>query len=207
MHEASLFFITFLAAFLGVIPPGLVNMSVAKTCVDVGKKAGIIKATGATSIVFFQALVAIIIAKQIIKNPNYKENLLLAGTFVLSVMFIYFIYSALTNTSKSIESSTYKGTSQFFKGVVISALNVFPIPYFVVISTLFSPENKIDFSWTIKIIFSLSAALGSFSTFLFYVYFFDKITKENKIFKLYSNYFMAALMLCLLLLTLYRLYG
>lgn len=207
MHEANLFFITFFAAFLGVIPPGLVNMSVAKTCVDVGKKAGIIKATGAASIVFFQALVAIIIAKQIIKNPNYKENLLLVGTFVLSVMLIYFIYSALNNKSNSIKSATYKGASQFFKGVVISALNVFPIPYFVVISTFFSPENEIDFSWTIKIIFSLSAALGSFSTFLLYVYFFDKIIKENKTFKLYSNYFMAALMLFLLLVTLYRLYG
>jgi threonine/homoserine/homoserine lactone efflux protein len=207
LHEANLFFITFSAALLGVIPPGLVNMSIAKTCVDVGKKAGIVKAIGATSIVFFQALLAIIIAKEILKNPNYKHNLLLVGIFVLSIMFFYFSVAAVTNKTKTIKSPDSKSSSQFLKGVLISALNVFPIPYFVVISTLFTPENHIDFSIGIKFIFSLSAALGSLTTFLIYVYFFDKIIKENKTFKQYSNYFMAALMLCLLIITVYRVYG
>jgi threonine/homoserine/homoserine lactone efflux protein len=207
LHETNLFFITFSAALLGVIPPGLVNMSVAKTCVNLGKKAGIIKAVGASTVVFFQALLAIIIAKEIIKNPNYKHNLLLVGIFVLSVMMIYFLIAAITNKSKTINSPHYKSSSQFLKGVLISALNVFPIPYFVVISTLFTPENHIDFSWRIKLIFSISAALGSFTTFLVYVYFFDKIIKQNKTFKQYSNFFMAALMLCLLLITIFRVYG
>lgn len=207
MHEINLFMITFSAALLGVVPPGLVNMSVAKTCVDVGKKAGIQKAFGAACVVFFQALIAIIIAKQILKNPNYKHNLLLLGIFVLSIMTLYFLITAVRNKAKSIKSESSKGTSQFFKGVLISGVNVFPIPYFVVISTLFTPQNHIDFSWTVKLIFSFSAALGSLTTFLVYVYFFDRIIKENKTFKQYSNYFMAALMLCLLLITIYRVYG
>ncbi len=198
---------TFFAALLGVIPPGLVNMSVAKTCVDVSKRAGTIKALGASSVVFIQALVAIIIAKEIIKNPNYKQNLLWVGIFVLSAMLIYFIYLALTKKTKTINEQGYKSSNQFFKGVIISALNVFPIPYFVVISTLFTPRNHIDFTLMTKLVFSVSAALGSMTTFMVYVYFFDKIIKENKTFKQYSNYFMAALMLCLLLLTIYRIYG
>ena len=199
--------ITFSAALLGVIPPGLVNMSVAKTCVNLGKKAGTVKALGASAVVFFQALLAIFIAKELIKNPNYKQNLLLAGIFVLSAMMIYFLVAALTRSSSSISSPSYKSSSQFFKGVLISAINIFPIPYFVVISTLFTPQNHVDFTLTTKLTFSFSAALGSMTTFMVYVYFFDKIIKENKTFKQYSNYFMAALMLCLLLITIYRVYG
>lgn len=207
MHEINLFIITFFAALAGVIPPGLVNMAVAKTCVDVNKKAGKYKAFGAASVVFVQALIAILIAKQILKNPSFKENILLVGLLVLSVLFVYFIVSARRQKPTALEPKNAKLTKSFMKGVFISALNVFPIPYFVVISTLFTPENHIDFTWPIKLIFSLSAALGSLTTFLLYVYFFDKILKKNKLFKAYSNYFMAALMLCLLLITLYRLYG
>lgn len=207
MHEANLFLITFFAALLGVVPPGLVNMSVAKTCVNISKKAGTIKALGATSVVFVQALVAIFIAKEINKNPAYKDNILLVGLFVLAIMLVYFFISALINKNNAINTPQYKSSSQFLKGVLISAVNIFPIPYFVVISTLFTPQNHIDFTITTKIIFSLSAALGSLTTFLVYVYFFDRIIKENEVFKKYSNYFMAALMLCLLLITLYRIYA
>ncbi|MBS3738808.1 LysE family translocator [Mesohalobacter halotolerans] len=207
MHEVNLFIITFFAALVGVIPPGLVNMAVAKTCVDINKKAGKYKAFGAASVVFVQALIAILIAKEILKNPEFKDNILLVGLFVLSVLLVYFIISARRQKPTPLEHKSAKLTKSFMNGVVISGLNVFPIPYFVVISTLFTPQNHIDFTWTTKLIFSLSAALGSLTTFLLYVYFFDKIIKQNKLFKTYSNYFMAALMLCLLLITLYRLYG
>ena len=207
MHEVNLFIITFFAALVGVIPPGLVNMAVAKTCVDINKKAGKYKAFGAASVVFVQALIAILIAKEILKNPEFKDNILLVGLFVLSALTVYFLISARRQKPTPLEHKSAKLTKSFMNGVVISGLNVFPIPYFVVISTLFTPQNHIDFTWTTKLIFSLSAALGSLTTFLLYVYFFDKIIKQNKLFKTYSNYFMAALMLCLLLITLYRLYG
>ena len=182
-------------------------MAVAKTCVDINKKAGKYKAFGAASVVFIQALIAILIAKEILKNPEFKDNILLLGLFVLSALLVYFLISARRQPPTTQDRKNTKLTKSFVNGVVISGLNVFPIPYFMVISTLFTPQNHIDFTWTTKLIFSLSAALGSLSTFLLYVYFFDKIIKQNKLFKTYSNYFMAALMLCLLLITLYRLYG
>ncbi|MEH6408058.1 MAG: lysine transporter LysE, partial [Leeuwenhoekiella sp.] len=40
METLRLFVITFFAAFVGVIPPGLVNMTVAKTCLKNGKQNG-----------------------------------------------------------------------------------------------------------------------------------------------------------------------
>jgi len=207
LHEIHLFLITFFAALIGVIPPGLVNMAIAKTCVDFNVKAGKQKAFGAVVVVFVQALLAILIAKQILNNPNFKENILLAGILVLGIMMIYFFIAARRQKIETASKKTGKHSQSFLKGVLISSLNVFPIPYFVIISTLFTPENHVDFTWTTKLIFALSASLGSLTTFLAYVYFFDKIIKQNKLFKQYSNYFMAALMLGLLIITLYRVYG
>ncbi len=207
MHQIYLFIITFFAALVGVIPPGLVNMAIAKTCVDFSVKAGKQKAFGAVTVVFVQALIAIIIAKEILNNPNFKENILLTGILVLGIMMIYFFIAARRQNIENKSEKAGKHSQSFLKGVLISSLNVFPIPYFVVISTLFTPENHIDFTWTTKLIFALSASLGTLTTFLAYVYFFDKIIKQNKLFKQYSNYFMAALMLCLLIITLYRVYG
>lgn len=207
MNEVNLFLITFFASLVGVVPPGLVNMSIAKTCVDISRKAGKFKAFGAASVVFFQALVAIIIAKQILKNPDFKDDILIVGIFVLALMMVYFFIVARRHKATSLEPKNANVTQSFLKGVFISGLNVFPIPYFILISTFFTPENHVDFTWITKMIFSFSAALGSLTTFLLYVYFFDKIIKQNKLFKKYSNYLMALLMLCLLLITLYRVYG
>jgi len=207
LNEVYLFTITFFAALVGVIPPGLVNMSIAKTCVDVNLKAGKQKALGAGVIVFIQAFIAILIAKEIRKSPDYNESLLFIGVFVLSVMLIYFLISAIRQKTIIMEQQTSKNKNYFVRGVIISGLNIFPIPYFVVLSTLFTPANHIEFSFQIKLLFALSAALGSITTFLGYVYFFDKIIKQNDTFKRYSNYFMAVLMLCLLTITLYRIYG
>jgi threonine/homoserine/homoserine lactone efflux protein len=199
--------ITFFAALVGVIPPGLVNMAIAKTCVDFSVKAGKQKAFGAVTVVFVQALLAILIAKEILNNPSFKENILLVGILILVVMMIYFFIAARRQNIESISKKSGKYSHSFLKGALISSLNVFPIPYFVIISTLFTPENHVDFTWTTKFIFALSASLGTLTTFLAYVYFFDKIIKQNKLFKQYSNYFMAVLMLCLLLITIYRVYG
>lgn len=207
MHELQLFSTTFFAALVGVIPPGLVNMSVAKTCVDVSRSAGKQKALGASFIVFLQALVAIVIAKEIKKYPNFNESLLFIGVVVLTMMLIYFLITAVKQKTMSIDQKPPKNKNFFLRGVFVSSLNIFPIPYFLILSTLFTPLNHVEFSWYIKILFSLSAALGSLSTFLAYVYFFDKIIKQNDTFKQYSNYFMAILMFCLILLTLYRIYG
>ena len=182
-------------------------MSIAKTCVDVNPKAGKQKAIGAAVIVFIQAFLAIVIAKEIKKYPDYNDSLLFIGVFVLSIMLIYFLISAIRQKSIHLEQNSSKNRNYFLRGAVISSLNVFPIPYFVLVSTLFTPVNHIEFSIQIKLLFSLSAALGSLMTFMGYVYFFDKIIKQNDTIKQYSNYFMAILMFCLLVITLLRIYG
>ena len=89
MEETKIFLITYFAALLGVVPPGLVNMTVAKACVKRGKKNGILVSIGASVVVFFQALFAILLAKYIFNNP-YVHNLLLRAGLVIFILLTIF---------------------------------------------------------------------------------------------------------------------
>lgn len=203
IETLQLFLITYFAALAGVIPPGLVNMTVAKSCVDKGKRSGIFVALGASIIVFIQALVAILMAKYIFTHPYVQKMMLRAGLVVFVIMGIYFFIAAQKEKTK-IEVSNKSSAKSFLKGVMIASVNVFPIPYFVAISTAFNPDE--GYGWANIIAFSLAAAIGSFTTLYIYVISFMKIEKHTQSFSKYSNYFMAALMAILIMVTLFRIF-
>ena len=54
--------------------------------------------------------------------------------------------------------------------------------------------------------FMLAASLGTFSALYLYIIGFNKIEKQSSNLSKYSNYFMAGLMLVLVILTLIRMY-
>lgn len=204
MDDLQIYIYTYLAAFIGVVPPGLVNMSVAKTCLEKGRRNGILMAFGASVIVFFQALIAVVISKYIFSNPYVKSMFLKTGIAILILMFLYFLLSAnRKKTQQNIKKRT--GAKSFFTGILVSALNIFPLPYFVLIATLLTNNFKVTFTIFNDLLFSLSAALGTLSTLYLYIIFIMKIDGKTELFKKYSNYFMALLMLILIVVTCIRL--
>lgn len=205
MEETKLFLVTFTAAFVGVLPPGLVNMSVAKTCLEKGKKSGMMLAVGAASIVFLQAMIAILLSKYIFTHPFIKNILLRTGVVVFGLMAIYFFIAAKKKKVNSKNPKT-NATRSFLKGIMISALNIFPIPYFVALSAAINTNGFYEYDFTSMLLFSCGAALGAFSTLYLYVICFVKIEKHTTSFSKYSNYFMAFLMLALVIVALIRIY-
>ena len=139
MHEIKLFLLVYFAALGGVIPPGLVNMSVAKTCVRKSKRHGMIMSFGASLVVFFQAMTAILMAKYIFDHPYVHKMLLRTGLVILVLMMVYFFIIANRQKERiKIEKKT--GGRSFLRGMGIALLNVFPIPFFVVISSIFNAK-------------------------------------------------------------------
>ncbi len=206
MDYFQIYILTYLAAFVGVVPPGLVNMSVAKTCLERGRRNGTLMALGASSVVLFQALLAVVISKYIFSHPYVKSMFLKTGIAILILMFIYFLLSANRKKNKqSIKERT--GTKSFFTGILVSSLNIFPIPYFVLMSTLLSNNFEIKFSLMNDIFFAISAALGTLTTLYLYVIFIMKIDGKTELFKRYSNYFMAVLMFVLVIVSWIRLFN
>lgn len=205
MEETKLFLITYFAALIGVVPPGLVNMTVAKTCVESGKRNGMYVAIGATIVVFFQALIAVLLARYIFNNPFVKNILLRAGLVIFILLTVYFFVKA--RRDPHIETSSKKANSnQIFKGMLVAVLNIFPIPYFVALGAALNVGGDLSNDWTLMISFVLAATMGTFTTLYFYVLSFIQIEDKTAIFTRYSNYFMAFLMLLLVIITLIRIF-
>lgn len=203
MEETKIFLITYFAAFIGVVPPGLVNMTVAKTCVEKGKKNGLYVAVGAGIVVFIQALIAVLLAGYIFDHPFVKKMLLRAGLVVFCILAVYFFIQA--QKKKRIDPSKRKANANsIYKGMFIAALNVFPIPYFVAIAGAMNLSGGLEYDWSLNSSFSIAACLGSFTALYLYVVLFDKIEKQAESFAKYSNYFMAALMAVLIIIALVR---
>lgn len=199
----KLFGVTFIASLIGVIPPGLVNMTVARTCLERGKKNGMLVAIGASVVVFLQALIAILLAKYIFNNPFVNNILLRTGAVVFLLMAIYFFVKA---KQKDVKIKVYEHAHRrsFFKGVMMSTINVLPIPYFCAVAAGMSVNGKIEYDSTRVFVFSMAAALGTFATLYAYVVSFLKIEKKTETITKYSNYFMGVLMLLLVIITTIR---
>lgn len=206
MEETKLFLITYFAALIGVVPPGLVNMTVAKTCVEHGKKNGMYVAVGASIVVFFQALVAVLLAKYIFDHPYVKNIILRAGLVIFLILTVYFFIKARKD-SDIVTNTTISHANSVLRGMLIAVLNVFPIPYFVAIGAALNVGGDVSYDITIILTFVLAASLGSFTTLYLYVLSFHKIEDKTSVFTKYSNYFMTILMLILVVITLIRIFN
>lgn len=205
MEETRIFLITYFAALLGVVPPGLVNMSVAKTCLKRGKTNGIYMALGASLVVLLQAAIAIVMVRYIFDNTFITSVLLRAGFVIFLIMMFYFLVMA-QRKRRDVEVTPTSGFKSVLKGLIIGALNIFPIPFFVALAAALNVNGDIDYHLLNNTAFVLAASMGTFTTLYLYALFFAKIEAEGTFFVKYSNYFMAALMLVLLLITFVRIY-
>ncbi|MFD1079752.1 LysE family translocator, partial [Longispora fulva] len=174
MEETKLFLITFFVALLAVVPPGPVNMSVARNSVLRGKKNGIYVAIGGAIIVAVQAMIAIFLAQYIFDNPFVKNILLRAGLVIFLIMAVYFLVMA-KRKKKDIEVSPTSGVQSVFKGIIIGALNVFPIPFYVALGAALNIGGQVEYHLLNNTMFVLGAALRTFTTFYLYSLFFARI--------------------------------
>jgi len=179
-------------------------MSVAKTCVQHGKNNGILVAIGASFIVIFQALVAILLARYIFGNPYVQNMLLRTGLVIFLILAIFFFIKAKRNKVKTVKIHKKHGIKSLAKGMMVSILNVLPVPFFCALGVGLNVSGKVDYDVIAIIAFVTAAALGTFTALYGYVFFFDRIESKAATFAKYSNYFMAVLMLILVIVTLIR---
>ncbi len=207
METAKLFFITFFAAFAGVVPPGLVNMTVAKTCMESGKKSGILVAIGACSITLVHALIAILLANYIAHNEHVRNLLFRTGIVIFVLMAVYFFISAKKAKVKHVEIDKHTGLHNLGKGVLISALNLLPMTYFCALGVTLNVASGMKYEILSIAMFMLAAALGTFVALYLYIIGFQRVEKKSVKLTKYTNYFMAGLMIVLVILTLVRMYN
>ena len=84
----------FIAAAIGIIPPGLINMTAAKINLKEGKKNAFWFVIGAVLVIFFQVYVAVLFARVIDIRPDVVTLLREVGFVIFSILTIYFLFIA-----------------------------------------------------------------------------------------------------------------
>lgn len=170
----------FIAAFIGIIPPGLLNMTAAKINLKEGKKNALWFVIGAVLVIFFQVYLAVLFAHVIDNRPDVVTLLREVGFAIFSFLTIYFLFLAKepkTKKKSKIKKSSKK--SRFFLGMLLSGLNFFPIPYYVLVSVTLASYHLFEFEDNIILTFVLGSVLGSFTALYSYVAFFGRIEKKT----------------------------
>jgi len=171
-------FFGFISAFIGILPPGLINMTAAKVNHKEGKRNALWFVLGAILVIFFQVFFAILFAKIINRRPDLVTLLREIGFGIFTALTIYFLWIAKTPNGKPKKLKKNSKTKRFFLGMLLSALNFFPIPYYVFVSIFLASYKLFSFDTTSIFIFVNGVVAGSFLVFYFYISFFDRI--ENK---------------------------
>jgi len=176
MGYALPLFLGFLTASVGITPPGLINMTAAKVSVKEGRSQALIFAAGATAVVLVQTFIAVIFAQFIDRNPQIIVLLREIGLAIFSALTVFFFWRGKSDpAAKEKRVKFHSKKSRFFFGMLLSALNFFPIPFYVFISVTLASYKYFSFDDLFVSTFVLGSGIGAFFAFYCYIAFFKKM--------------------------------
>lgn len=206
-HLLILFFVTYSAAFMATVPPGLLNMNAAKTSVEKGKNNGIIFSLGVSAMIMIQAYVAVLISKYLFKNPEVIDLFMKIALGIFAVFAVFFFIQAKRAENNDIRIVKISKKNSFFKGMLLAALNLLTIPYYSGLNIMWNSSGWIKFQiWDIAT-FILAAGSGTFTVLYLYTFYFNKLDLKSNTFSKKSNYILSILMVVLLIVTIIRLFS
>ncbi len=174
MSGAINFFVAYLAAFIGLIPPGLINMTAAKIGVKQGRKPALVFSSGVVLIVCIQTAIGLMLARNLERHPEVVDILQKVALGIFLALTFYFFVLAKDSGLEIPKGVKKSKTNRFLYGILLSILNLLPIPYWVYISISFSAIGWFFFDpriigWAI-----LGSGLGTFCMLMIYIYFFRR---------------------------------
>ena len=181
------FAIGFLAALVGVIPPGLLNMSAAKISMKQGRKIALLFSAGVCLTVCTQTYVALLLARYLDKHPEIIDILQEVALGIFLCITIYFFFIAKDTRREIPKEVNRSKTNRFFYGILLAALNLLPLPYWVYISVTFSAFGWFTFEQPGLWAAVIASGFGTFVMLAIYIQFF-KQKEENKRSNLNMNY-------------------
>ncbi len=157
-------------------------MTAAKVSIKEGKERAKLFVFGALIIVVFQTLAAVFFARFLDSRPDVVVLLREVGLGIFISLTIYFLVFAKQPKVKQDEVKMRSKTSRFFLGMLLSALNFFPIPYYVFVTITFASYNLFLFDKLSILLFLIGVVSGSYFVFYYYISFFKKIESKTDFF-------------------------
>jgi threonine/homoserine/homoserine lactone efflux protein len=154
-------------SFIGSLPIGIINMTVAETAIQKGIRQALTVALGAALIEFIQAWVAITFTHLILGNASMELlfNGIAVGVFFLLAAY-YFWQSGINNTA--LPQKKRFQFPDFWKGVAVSSLNVMVFPYWIFYATYLNVNDWMQLDPLSILLFSGGVSAGAFLLFALY---------------------------------------
>jgi threonine/homoserine/homoserine lactone efflux protein len=198
-------FLGFAIAVIGILPPGLINMTAAKVSVVDGRNEAISFAIGASVIVFIQTFIAIQFAKFIYSRQDIITLLQEIGLFLFIVITIFLFWTARIPKKEKQEIKLHSKSNRFFLGMLISALNLFPIPFYVFVSVSLSSYGLFYFNSSHIYSFVSGVVIGSFTGFYLYILYFKNHQSKSDYLIKNGNYIIGTITGLISLVTFFKL--
>lgn len=201
MAFLNTFLLAVLVAFVGFMPPGMLNMTSLKMSLENSRKKAIGFVSGAVSIILIQAFLAITFAKYLAQNPHIIEYLTYGAIVVFLGLAVLFYRQARQKVNVQVKKQE---RSSFLAGMAMSSMNMLAIPFFLGYSTLLEAKGWLEVDPPHNYVFAIGAVFGSFLLFFIYVLFAEYIQKRVQFIAKNINYILSLLFLILALLTIFN---
>jgi len=175
LNITVVFFLGLIIALISIVIPGLLNMTAAKISLKEGYARGIAFSIGVCVTVTFQTYIATIFSRYISNHPDVVDILQRVAFVVFVLVTVYFLLIAKNQPKPLVETNTRSKNSRFFHGVLLSGINMLPIPYQAYMTTTLASWGWLSFENTMIISYVAGAAMGTFVMLYIYIFFFDKI--------------------------------
>ncbi|QFZ54024.1 lysine transporter LysE [Oceanihabitans sp. IOP_32] len=178
MTITFIFFLGLFIALVGVVPPGLLNITAAKISLKEGHTRGIVFSIGVCLTVIAQTYIAALFARYLSNHPEVISILQRVAFVIFVLITVYFLFITKKQPKKQKVPKIRSKRSRFFHGVFLSAINVFPIPYQAYMTITLASFGWLKFDQISIITYVAGAATGTFVMLYVYIFFFDKIKEK-----------------------------
>ena len=211
MQYLELLLIGIFTAFIGSSIPGLLNMTVVKIGKQEGVKSAYTFMSGTAVTIAIQVFLAVFLAKFIDFNAEVTKIFREVGLAVFILITIYFLFFASKQDQKKkkrkeLEIGKDKQKNKFIYGLLLSAINVFPIPFYVFLSATLVSYNISVFGQPNSSIFTLGVVVGSMIIFGLYLKFFISKSEDDSFILKNINYIIGGVTSVISLLTIYQIW-
>ena len=204
MNITVVFFLGMLIALVGVVPPGLLNMTAAKISLKEGHVRGIMFSIGVCVIVFLQTYIAAMFARYLINHQDVVDVLQRVAFVIFVLITVYYLLIAKATSKTEVEPQSRSKHSRFFHGMFLSAINVFPLPYQAYMTVTLASFGWLEFNRTMIISYVFGAVTGTFVMLYMYIFFFDKFKNKNLTSQKNMNYIIGSITGVIAIVTLFN---
>ncbi|MBK9014476.1 MAG: LysE family transporter [Saprospiraceae bacterium] len=189
------FFIAYGLSFIGSLPFGMINMTVAHAAIRKGMQAAIFTAFGAAIVELIQVFVALKFTWLFAENPGVERIFQIIATVVFFAGGIYFFFFAKSKPDVSETDVKPSKRGDFFRGMFISSLNLMVIPYWIFYATLLTTNDLMVHDNPHVIVFSFGTMFGTFTLLVLYAFLGAKILSKSEQITRWVNKFIGLLLI------------